>query len=55
MCMACELSFWDMVEALEPAEREKVLRAQAARFGCDVPEDAAPIPAAQIIEDERKP
>jgi hypothetical protein len=52
MCMACEMGFWDMIEALPPEQREKILREQAAAFGCDVPEDAKPAPAAP---DERKP
>ena len=53
MCMACEMGFWDMIEALPPETRERVLREEAARFACDVPEGETP--AAQPTLDERKP
>ena len=56
MCIACEMGFWDMVEALPPETRERILREEAARqaapFACDVPEDA---PATPAMQDERKP
>jgi hypothetical protein len=55
MCIACEMSFWDMVEALPQDARERVLREQAAAFGCDVPDGEAAEPAAQPAPDERKP
>ncbi len=42
MCIACEMGFWDMVEALPPETRERILREEAARFGCDVPESDTP-------------
>jgi hypothetical protein len=46
MCIACELSFWNMIDALPPEEQERILRAQAARFACDVGEgEPAPQPA----------
>jgi hypothetical protein len=52
MCIACEMGFWDMVDALPPETRERVLREEAARlnapFVCDEPE-ATPAP------DEHKP
>ena len=35
MCIACELNFWDMIDALPPEDQERVLREQAARFACD--------------------
>lgn len=42
MCIACEMGFWDMVEALPPETRERILREEAARqaepFACDAPE-----------------
>ncbi len=48
MCIACEMGFWDMVEALPPEARERVLREEAARvnapFACDEP-DAKPSPS----------
>jgi hypothetical protein len=47
MCIACEMGFWDMVDALPPETRERVLREEAARlnapFACDEPE-ATPAP-----------
>ena len=53
MCIACEMGFWDMVEALPPETRERILREEAARqaapFACDAPGDA-PTP-----QDEPKP
>jgi hypothetical protein len=53
MCIACEMAFFDMVEAMTPEARERFLREQeeAARFACDAPPAEAPQPA----EDERKP
>ena len=57
MCIACELGFWSLIDALPPEARERILREQrereeqAARFACDpAPESAGP-PA----EGERKP
>ena len=57
MCIACEMSFWDMIDALAPEERERILRAEAARFGCDVPETELPAAetAGQNPTGERKP
>ena len=52
MCIACEMNFWSMIDALPPEDRERILREQAARFECAAPE--AP-PAAQPNADERKP
>ena len=54
MCIACEMAFFDMIEAMTPEARERFLREQeeAARFACD------PAPAAlpeQPAGDERKP
>jgi hypothetical protein len=56
MCIACELGFWSMIDALPPEARDRILRRQrereeAARFACDAPPEGAPPPA----EDERKP
>jgi len=51
MCIACELSFWNMIDALPPEEQERILRAQAARFACDLGEGE---PAQQPAADERK-
>ncbi len=42
MCIACELSFWNMIDALPPEQQERVLREQAARFACDAPEPKPP-------------
>ncbi len=53
MCIACEMNFWNMIDALPPEERERILREQAARFACEASE---PAPAdAQPVPDERKP
>ncbi len=35
MCIACEMGFYDMLEALPPETRERILREEAARFACD--------------------
>ena len=58
MCIACEMGFWDMVEALPPETRERILREEAARqkeaFACDAPQEIlkdAPAP----LQEERKP
>ena len=51
MCIACELNFWNMIDALPPEDQERVLREQAKRFACDTSEDE---PAPQPT-DERKP
>lgn len=58
MCMACEMGFWAMIDALSPDERERYLRRlreqeEAARFACDEPVPA--VPAAGPPEGERKP
>jgi hypothetical protein len=53
MCIACEMGFIDMLEALSPQERERIVREEAARFACDAPQPQAP--AAKPAEDERKP
>jgi hypothetical protein len=47
MCIACELGFWGMMDALPAEARERILREQqaAARLACDAPvspEQAAP-------------
>jgi hypothetical protein len=49
MCIACEMGFWDMMEALPPEQRERILREEAARFACDAPAETAP-----ASEGERK-
>jgi hypothetical protein len=42
MCIACEMGFWGMVEAMSPQAREQYLREQAERFACDAPPQAEP-------------
>lgn len=39
MCIACEMGFWNMIDALPPEARERYLREQeeAARFACEAP------------------
>ena len=54
MCIACELNFWAMIDALPEADRERILRQQAARFECETPEGEPP-PAPQPAADGRKP
>ena len=54
MCIACEMNFWSMIDALPPEDRERILREQAARFECDAAVSEAP-PPAQPDTDERKP
>jgi hypothetical protein len=55
--MACEFGFWDMLEALPPEARERVLREQAAliekSLSCDAPDDTLPV--ATDAADEPKP
>ena len=53
MCIACEMNFWAMIDALPEADRERVLREQAARFACEAPEDE-PQPTPQPSVDEQK-
>jgi hypothetical protein len=60
MCMACEMGFWGMMDALPPEVRERFLHEQeeAARFACDAPAQepqADAPPNAQPGADERKP
>ena len=55
MCIACEMAFMEMLDALEPAEQERILREQAARFACDEPAREQVPPTAQPVVDERKP
>jgi hypothetical protein len=54
MCIACEMGFWGMVEAMSPEAREQFLREQAERFACDAPPEAAPQSVAPG-KDERTP
>ena len=35
MCIACEINFWTMIDALPAEDQERILREQAARFACD--------------------
>jgi len=52
MCIACEIAFMDLLDALSPEERERILRENAAaRFACEAPA-SEPSPA---NADERKP
>ena len=59
MCIACEMGFWDMLDALPPETRERILREQAERqnenFACEVPETAAPLAVPPPKQDERTP
>jgi len=61
MCIACEMAFLDMLEALPPEERERILREQFSAYSAD----PAPTPATSFVcepfdepappKDERKP
>ena len=61
MCIACEMAFMNMLEALPPEERERILRDQFSGYGAGQ-EDA---PATPFVcepfeepappKDERKP
>lgn len=55
MCIACEIAFMDMLDALSAEERERILRenAQAARFACEAPVSEPPPQPMNV--DERKP
>jgi hypothetical protein len=53
MCIACELGFWSMIDALPPETRERILREQAERFACEAQQETTS--GAQQREDERKP
>jgi hypothetical protein len=64
MCIACEMAFMDMLEALAPEERERILREQFAGYSSGAPGPDAPIrpfvcepfdEPAQQPGDERKP
>jgi hypothetical protein len=47
------MSFWSMIDALPPEDRERNLREQAARFECEAVVSEVP-PSAQPNADERK-
>ena len=52
MCIACELGFLNILDALSPEERERILHEhdEAMRLACEAPaQPAAP------IKDERAP
>jgi hypothetical protein len=57
MCIACEMGFWDMVEALPPETREQVLREEIARrdavFACDAPQEVFRATPPEIQEDNK--
>jgi len=52
MCIACEMNFWAMIDALPEEERERILREQAQRFACETPK-TEPQPA-QTTADEQQ-
>jgi hypothetical protein len=54
MCIACELGFWSMIDALPEEARERILREQAERFACETPAAPAP-PSSEPRKDERTP
>jgi hypothetical protein len=52
MCVACEMNFWSMIDALPPEVRERILRQQAERFACEAPAPA--LADAQPVANEHK-
>jgi len=63
MCIACEMGFYEMIEALAAEERERILREEAARRGytpppapfvCE-PFETLDTQRPDTSEDERKP
>jgi hypothetical protein len=36
MCIACEMNFWAMIDALPDEARRRILREQADQFACEV-------------------
>ena len=52
MCIACELNFWAMIDALPDEARERILREEAAQFACEA---QPPQATQQSAEDERAP
>lgn len=55
MCIACEMNFWAMIDALPPEQREKILREQAERFACEAAGANEPQMAAAPVQAEREP
>jgi hypothetical protein len=58
MCIVCELSFWNMIDALPAEQQERILCEQAERFACEAPkndEASEPPPPPQANAVERKP
>jgi hypothetical protein len=55
MCIACEMNFWAMIDALPPEAQERILRArhESERFACETPPDGKS--DAPKREGERKP
>ena len=53
MCIACEMNFWAMIDALPPEAQERILREQAERFACETGEGGPPS-APQRNADEQK-
>jgi hypothetical protein len=52
MCIACEIAFMDILNAVSPEERARILRENAERMACDAPPSEPP---AEPSKDERKP
>ena len=52
MCIACELNFWAMIDALPDDARERILRDRVAQFACEA---QPPADAPQPAGDERAP
>ena len=55
MCIACEMGFWDMMDALPTEERERILREEAARFACEAPDEPAQAAGGEPKPSSEKP
>lgn len=55
MCIACEMGFWSMFDAMSPEAQQQYLREEAARFACEAIEGETPQAGPQPSPDERKP
>ena len=57
MCIACELGYWAMIDALEAerAAKGEVPRSSDAEFVCDVLPEWPKPKSGEIVTDEQKP
>ena len=57
MCIACELGYWAMIDALEAdrAAKSEATRVNEAGFVCDAPSEPSRRNMSETIADERAP